>query len=153
VLNRSLNLDSVTAEAGSVAMAYKVPKGMKVDVEVDYKRVKVRADDKIYSAPFFALAHTKPYILKNPRYICTVKNQDDMRISLSKDKRICNTADKRCDPACIVGTGCDPACNADGVEDRVCDRRCSGEGDSICDIDCFTNEKYMVNEARIVLMI
>ncbi len=144
----AFNLDSAAAEAGSVAMIYKVPKGMKVDVKIDYKRVKVSVGDMSYSAPFIALAHTKPYILKNPRYICTVKNQDDMRISLSKDKCICNTADKQCDPACIVGTECDPACNADGVEDRVCDRRCSREADSICDMDCFTNEKDMVNEAR-----
>ncbi|MCK5698493.1 MAG: hypothetical protein KAH93_01490 [Candidatus Aenigmarchaeota archaeon] len=144
----ALNLDSVAAEAGSVAMVYKVPKGMKVDVDVDYKRLKVSADGKSYSAPFMALTHTRPYTIDKPQYLCMVKNQDDMRISLSKDKCVCYTADKRCDPACIVGPACDPACNADGVEDRVCDRRCSKEGDRVCDMDCFTNEKDMVNEVR-----
>ncbi len=140
-------IDDVAAEAGGVAIVYNMPKGINADIHVDYKRVDVEADEKSYAAPFQALMHTKPYTLKNPQHICIVKNQDDMRISLSKDKCICNTADTHCDPACVVSTDCDPACNIEGIEDRVCDRRCSKEGDGICDMDCFTNEKDVVNEA------
>ena len=140
-------IDNVAAEAGGVAMVYNLPKGINADIHIDYKRAELIADKKSYAAPFQALTHTKPYTLKNPQHICIVKNQDDMRISLSKDKCICNTADKRCDPACVVAAYCDPACNVDGIEDRVCDRRCSKEGDGICDMDCFTNEKDVVNEA------
>jgi len=140
-------IDRVAAEAGSVAIVYRVPKGMKVDVGVDYKRLKVSAEDKSYSAPFQALTHTKPYVLDKPKYLCMVKNQDDMRISLSKGKCICNTNDNHCDPACVVSADCDPDCNMDDVEDRVCDSRCSAAGDSICDPDCFTSDKDKVNEA------
>ncbi len=140
-------IDRVAAEAGSVAIVYRVPKGMKVDVGVDYKLLKVTAGDKTYGAPFQALTHTKPYMLSTPRYMCFVKNQDDMRISLSKDKCICNTNDNRCDPACVVSADCDPDCNMDDVEDRVCDSRCSAAGDNICDPDCFTSDKDKVNEA------
>ena len=140
-------IDRVAAEAGSVAIVYRVPKGMKVDIGVDYKRLKVSAEDKSYSAPFQALTHTKPYTLDRPKYMCFVKNQNDMRITLSKDKCICNTNDNRCDPACVVNANCDPDCNVDNIEDRVCDSRCSAAGDSICDPDCFTNDKDKVNEA------
>ncbi|MEA3343472.1 MAG: hypothetical protein U9Q92_04860 [archaeon] len=140
-------IDRVAAEAGSVAIVYRVPKGMKVDVGVDYKRLKVSAEDKSYSTPFQVLTHTKTYVLDKPKYICMVKNQDDMRITLSKDKCICNTNDNRCDPACVVNANCDPDCNVDNVEDRVCDSRCSAASDNICDPDCFTNDKDKVNEA------
>ncbi len=106
------------------------------------------ADGKSYSAPFMALTHTRPYTIEKPRYMCMVKNQDDMRIALSDDKCICNTNDNRCDPACIVNADCDPDCNVDEVEDHVCDDRCSLASDNICDRDCFTNEEDKVNEAR-----
>jgi len=102
------SIDRVAAEAGSVGILYKLPKGMKVDVTVDYKRLKVSADGDSYSAPFMALTHTRPYTIEKPRYLCMVKNQDDMRIALSDDKCICNTNDDRCDPACIVNADCDP---------------------------------------------
>ena len=142
------SIDRVAAEAGSVGILYRLPKGMKVDVTVDYKRLKVSADGKSYSAPFMALTHTRPYTIEKPRYLCMVKNQDDMRIALSDDKCICNTNDDRCDPACIVNADCDPDCNVDEVEDLVCDDRCSLAGDNICDRDCFTNEEDKVNEAK-----
>ncbi|MEA3343656.1 MAG: hypothetical protein U9Q92_05805, partial [archaeon] len=140
-------IDRVAAEAGSVAIVYRVPKGMKVDVGVDYKFLEVSAGDKTYGAPFQALTHTKPYVLDKPKYLCMVKNQDDMRISLSKGKCICNTNDNHCDPACVVSADCDPDCNMDDVEDRVCDSRCSAAGDNICDPDCFTSDRDRVNEA------
>ena len=144
----AVSIDRVAAEAGSVGILYTLPKGMNVDVEVDYKRLKVSADGKSYSAPFMALTHTRPYTIEKPKYLCMVKNQDDMRIALSDDKCICNTNDNRCDPACIVNADCDPDCNVDEVEDQVCDDRCSLASDNICDRDCFTNEEDKVNEAR-----
>ncbi|MFH1127140.1 MAG: VCBS repeat-containing protein, partial [archaeon] len=140
------DIDNIAAEAGSVAVVYELPKGMKVNVSVDYKQVKVKGDDIVQGAPFQALTHTRPYTLDKPRYICIVKNQDDMRISLSKDKCICNTNDDRCDPACILENYCDPKCNANNVFDNVCDRRCSRQADGICDADCFTNDKDKINE-------
>jgi len=143
----AFTIDDVAAEAGSVATVYKLPKGMETDIEVDYKLLKISVDDKTYGAPFQALTHTRPYTLNTPRYICFVKNQDDMRISLSKGKCICNTNDKHCDPACIVTANCDPACNKHNVADNVCDRRCSKELDRICDLDCYQNDKDGINEA------
>ncbi|MFH1433016.1 MAG: hypothetical protein ABIG84_07415 [archaeon] len=142
------DIDNAAAEAGSVAFVFEIPKGLKINVSVDYKEINVKGDDITIRAPFQALTHTRSYTLDKPRYICIVKNQDDMRISLSKDKCICNTNDDRCDPACILEDYCDPQCNKHKVFDNVCDRRCSRAGDGVCDADCFTNDKDKINELK-----
>ena len=141
-------IDNFAGEAGSVQMTYKIPKGMKVNVTIDYKRVNVTAGKNKYIATFSALTHTKSYTLEAPNEICIVKNQNDMRISLTKGKCRCEMSNNACEPACIANDVCDPTCNRHNVEDNVCDIRCSRVADGICDRDCFTNDKDGVNEIR-----
>lgn len=134
-----VGIDRAAAMAGSGMVEVDIPKGLKMNVTVDYKTTFINYGDKTVQSSFSGLTHGGPYNFINPEKLCIVKTRDDRRVNIVAKSCSCDPSDDVCDPECGVEGICDTRCYTN-VKNDVCSKICVKEGDEICDPDCYRNE-------------
>jgi len=69
----SSSIDRVVASAGSMTIQEDIPKGMQVNVSIDYKTVLVSSNNNIVRKSFSGLTNAPPVSYLNPTTLCIVK--------------------------------------------------------------------------------
>jgi len=137
------SIDRIVALAGSSKIEQEIPKGVKMNLTIDYKSIFINYGDKTIKRSFSGLIHSGPYNFENPEVLCIVKSRNDRRVTISDRPCRCDVKDDICDPACVVEVLCDPKCYSN-EPDNVCNPLCIEDGDGVCDPDCYRNETDMV---------
>ena len=140
----STAIDRAAASSGSLFIQQDLPKGLKVNVSIDYKTVIVSSGGNAVRKSFSALTNTPPATYYNPSTLCIVKTQNDNRVSVVAGTCQCNINDNKCDPACGAQGKCDTACVNSTV--GACNIYCSARNPNSCDTNCYSNSPTGVCE-------
>jgi len=133
-------IDRAVASAGSIALQQDIPKGLKLDLLVDYKTIVIHSGRYTIKNYFSGLIHSGPYNFSDPKTLCIVKTNNDNRVTITDKICSCKTNDDICDPECVVQNLCDPKCISDN-KTGVCNPFCALKYGNECDKNCYTNEK------------
>ncbi len=76
----AIAIDRVAALTGSGMIEQEIPKGLKMNIIIDYKSIFITYDRKTIKRSFSGLLHGGPYTFENPEVLCIVKNRDDKKI-------------------------------------------------------------------------
>ncbi len=133
----STAIDRAAASSGSLSIQQDLPKGLNVNVSVDYKTVIISSNGNAVRKSFSGLTNTPPVNFYNPTTLCIVKTQNDDRVSVTSGICQCNTKDSKCDPSCNAQGICDSACVNSTV--GVCNPYCTANNPSSCDTNCYQN--------------
>lgn len=133
----STAIDRAAASSGSLYIQEDLPKGLSVNVSIDYKTVIVSSQGTSVRKSFSGLTNTPPVFYVNPSSLCIVKTQNDNRVSITSGICQCNPNDNKCDPACAAQGICDKACMNSTL--GVCNPYCSQKYSNTCDTNCYQN--------------
>jgi hypothetical protein len=135
----STSIDRTAAVAGSIQIQQEIPKGLKFDLNIDYKTVIIKYEgNKAVRNSFVGLIKSGPYLFHNPEILCIVKTINDNRVMITDKKCNCNENDDVCDVECNLKNVCDVKCMSD--KSGVCNPLCSKIYPSTCDPNCYKNE-------------
>jgi len=133
----STAIDRAVAASGSLYIQQDLPKGLNVNVSIDYKTVIVSSKGNAARKSFSGLTNTPPTYFVNPTTLCVVKTQNDNKVSVVSGVCQCNPNDNKCDPVCSTKGICDPACINSTT--GVCNQFCAMKNPDACDINCYSN--------------
>lgn len=136
----STAIDRAVASAGSIAIQQDMPKGLKLNLLIDYKTIIVQYDTYSVTNYFSGLIHSGPYKFLDPKTLCIVKTNNDNRVTITDKICSCKTNDDICDPECVVENKCDSKCASDN-KTGVCNPFCANKYSTQCDKNCYANEK------------
>jgi type II secretory pathway pseudopilin PulG len=144
----STAIDRAAAASGSLYIQQDLPKGLSVNVSIDYKSVIVSSGSNAVRKSFSGLTNTPPASFINPTTLCIVKTQNDNRVSIVSGTCQCNPNNNICDPACAAQGICDTACVNSTA--GVCNAYCAAKNPSVCDMNCYSNSSTGVCESSCI---
>jgi len=130
-------IDRAAASSGSMYIQQDLPKGLNVNVSVDYKTVVVSSQGNSARTSFAGLTNTPPAYFINPTSLCIVKTQNDNRVSVISGPCQCDPNGNACNPSCAAQNICNQACVNSTV--GVCNLACAQQNPSACDTNCYQN--------------
>lgn len=145
----STAIDRAVASGGSTAIQQDMPKGLKLNVLIDYKTVIVQYGNYVVKNYFSGLTHSGSYNFSNPQTLCIVKTSNDNRVTITDKLCSCKTNDDVCDAECNIENICDPKCISDN-KTGVCNPFCADKYKNECDTNCYSNEKTGVCEINCI---
>lgn len=131
----AISIDRVAALTGSGMTQIDIPKGLYMNLKIDYKSVFITSGDYNVKNSFSGLLKTGPYEFSNATVLCISKTKYDNKVFVRNKICSCDSTDKTCDPECAVQGICDPECYSN-LSDNVCNTFCIKDNDGICDPDC-----------------
>ena len=73
-------IDRAAALAGSGMIEQEIPKGLKMNITIDYKSIFMTYDGKTIKKSFSGLLNSGPYRFENPEVLCIIKNRNNNKI-------------------------------------------------------------------------
>jgi len=136
----STSIDRASAAAGSMIIEQPLPKGLKMNMTIDYKTVIVSFGSLTVRKSFVGLTYTNAVTFTNPSKLCIVKTGNDKRVNVIAGDCTCNPKSDNCNPVCAAQGICQSAC-VTNVADNVCNLACLQKdiAQGICDPDCNRN--------------
>ena len=144
----STAIDRAAASSGSLFIQQDLPKGLNVNVTIDYKTVLVGTNDNTIRKSFSALTNTPPSSYVNPSTLCIVKTQNDNKVVITSGTCKCNQNDNTCDAVCGALGVCDQACMNSTI--GICNSYCTTKYPNTCDTNCYSNSSIGVCEVACI---
>jgi len=136
----STSIDRAAAAAGAIYIEQPIPKGLKLNLTIDYKTVLVSYGSQSVRKSFVGLTYTNPVTISNPTDLCVVKTENDRKVYVLQGNCTCDIGSNVCNPVCSAKGICQKSCvtsNPDDVCNSVCLANDLAQG--ICDPDCYRN--------------
>ena len=76
----AIAIDRAAALAGSGMIEQEIPKGLKMNITIDYKSIFMTYDGKTIKKSFSGLLNSGPYRFENPEVLCIIKNRNNNKI-------------------------------------------------------------------------
>ncbi|MBI4173428.1 MAG: hypothetical protein HY519_01795 [Candidatus Aenigmarchaeota archaeon] len=133
-------IDRARAEAGSAAIQFSLPKGLKGNLTVARRQV---------ALTYFAGGGVKEvvarfsgqtagsYSFQDPEQLCVLGLRAAQAVILGEGRCACSAFDGVCNLGCVISGVCDQDCKPYvNARDGICFEGCTRAADGICDPDC-----------------
>ena len=97
-------IDKLSSTTGSGLIEYKIPKGVHINLKIDYKSVFVLAGNETIKKSFSGNLNSGPYDFYEPEVLCFVKSKYDNEIVIVDEECSCDIKPGVCDIISVVTT-------------------------------------------------